>query len=258
MRKTLVGTMLGVALLLGYTPQAEAGALLRISTGAFLASCDNTQAIGPGNCGAGFVTVANSSNITFAGPVTGYSVGSISVSGNQPGTPTAGNVLDVKFAISHISGADDLTVDFGGNNFTLPVGPGLLLSAADSGSFGESAATDLLNFQSWGRATNDLVVPTGTATAIAPPCIPGSGLTTSCSTVTADVPFNRGAGPYALTGREVLHLALGELPATVNATVAANAQPSVVPEPTSLLLFGTGLMGLAARARRRMRKGSVR
>ncbi len=260
MRKTFLGTMLGVALLLGYTPQAEAGALLNISTGAFSVACNNTLAFSATNCsaGAGYVTVANSSSIFFVGPITGYTVGNISVTGNQPGTPTAGNVLDTKFAVSHISGVDDLTVDFGGNDFSLPAGPGLFLSASDSGTFGQSAATDVSNFQAWGRATNDLVVPGGTATAIAPPCIPGAGLTTSCSEVTSDVPFMRGAGNYALTGREILHLALGELPATVNATVAANAQPSgVVPEPTSLLLFGTGLMGLAARARRRMRKGSV-
>ena len=255
MRKTFL--VLGVALLFGYAPQAEAGALLNISTGAFSATCNNTLALTATNCGAGFVTVANGSSIVFAGPITGYNVASISVTGNQPGTPTAGNVLDSKFAVSHVSGVDDLTVDFGGNDFALPAGPGLFLSASDSGTFGESAATDVANFQAWGRATNDLIVPGGTATAISPPCIPGAGLTTSCSTVTADVPFLRGAGNYALTGREVLHLALGELPATVNATVAANAQPqTLVPEPTSLMLFGTGLMGLAARARRRMRKGS--
>ena len=260
MRKTFLGTTVAVALLL-LTPRAEGGALLAISTGGvFSVSCDNTLAFSATNCSAaaGFATAVNSNTIVFTGPVTGYSVGSISVTGNQPGNPTAGNVLDVKFAISHISGVDDLTVDFGGSQFTQPVGPGLFLSASDSGSFGQSAATDFLNFQAWGRATNDLIVPGGTATAISPPCIPGAGLTTSCSTVSPDVAFNRGAGPYALTGREVLHLALGELPATVNATIAANATPSgVVPEPTSLLLFGTGLMGLAARARRRMRKGSV-
>ena len=259
MRRTFVGTMLGVALLLGYTPQVEAGALLNISTGAFSVSCNNTLAFSGTNCSAaaGYLTVANSSSIFFNGPITGYQVTNISVGGNQPGTATAGNVLDSKFAITHVSGVDDLTVDFGGNDFSLPAGPGLFLSASDSATFGQSAATDVANFQSWGRATNDLIVPTGTATAISPPCIPGAGLTTSCSTSTADVPFMRGAGNYALTGREVIHLALGELPATVNATVAANAAPTVVPEPTSLLLFGTGLMGLAARARRRMRKGSV-
>jgi len=258
MRSTLLATMLGIALLLGYTPQANAGALLRISTGAFSATCDNTQAITATNCGAGFVTVPNSSSITFAGAITGYNVGAISVTGNQPGSNTAGNVLDTKFAVSHISGVDDLTVDFGGNNFTLPVGPGLFLSASDSGTFGESSATDVANFQAWGRATNDLIVPTGTATAISPACIPGAGFTTSCSEVTTDVPFMRGAGPYALTGREVLHLALNELPATVNATVAANSQPqTLVPEPSSLIFFGTGLMGLAAKLRRRMRKDTV-
>jgi hypothetical protein len=256
MRTTFVGTVLGLALLLGSAPQAGAGALLRISTGGFTATCDNTLAIGPTNCGAGFTTVANSNNITFSGPITGYTVNSIMVSGNQPGDPTVSNVLDSKFAVTHISGVDDLTVDFGGNNFTLPVGPLLSLSASDSGTFGSSVATDVLNFQAWGRATNDLVVPTGTATAISPPCIPGAGTTTSCSTVTADVPFMRGATPYALTGREILHLAIGDLPTTVNSTVAATGQPqTLVPEPTSLLFLGTGLMGLAARVRR-MRKGS--
>ena len=40
-----MGTVLGLALLLGYAPQAGAGALLRITTGGFSATCDNTQAI---------------------------------------------------------------------------------------------------------------------------------------------------------------------------------------------------------------------
>jgi len=259
MRRTCVGTMLGVGLLLlGYTPQAEAGALLTISTGGFSASCNNTLAISGSNCGAGFVTALNSNSIVFAGAITGYQVASIGVTGNEPGTPAAGNVLDTKFAVSHISGVDDLTVDFGGNDFSLPAGPGLFLSASDSGTFGQSVATDLLNFQAWGRADNTLVVPGGTATAISPPCMPGTGLTTSCSESTTDVPFLRGAGNYSLTGRQVLHLALGELPATVNSTVAANSQPqSLVPEPTSLLLLGTGFAAIAARARRRIRKGSV-
>jgi len=249
--------MLGVGLLVGYTPQAEAGALLTISTGGFSAACNNTLAISGSNCGAGFVTVANDRTITFTGAIPGYTEGLISVTGNQPGTATAGNVLDAKFAVSHISGTDDLTVDFGGNDFSLPTGPGLFLSASDSATFGSSTATDVANFQSWGRADNTLVVPTGTATAISPPCIPGAGTTTSCSEATSDVVFMRVAGNYALTGREILHFAVGDLPASVTATVAANAQPqTLVPEPTSLILFGTGLLGAAARARRRTRKGS--
>src|ERR1700745_1639965 len=100
MRNTFLGTMLGVALLLCYTPQAEAGALLNISTGAFSVACNNTLAFSATNCsaGAGYLTVANSSSIFFTGQITGYSVVNISVGGNQPGTATAGNVLDSKFA----------------------------------------------------------------------------------------------------------------------------------------------------------------
>src|SRR5215217_2384370 len=42
MRRTFVGTFLGLGLLLGYTPQAQAGALLTITTGGFTAACNTT------------------------------------------------------------------------------------------------------------------------------------------------------------------------------------------------------------------------
>lgn len=250
MRKTFVGTMLGLVLLLGYTPPSEAGAFLRISVGAsFSVICDNTQAIGPTNCSAaaGFVTATNSNNITFNGPISGYFVNSIIVSGNQPAA-TVGNVLATTVAITHISGVDDLTIDFGGSQFTFPVGPGLFLSASDSASFGlPAAATDVLNFQAWGRATNDLIVPGGTATVISPPC--GPGVAPSCATLLGDVPFNRGAGPYALTGRAIFRLAIGDLPANATNEVAAYSTPIQPPQCDAQISGNarnnTSLLGIA-------------
>ena len=250
MKRILTVSVMMVALFVaGYTPNAQAAAVMLISdsTGGS-ANCDNSQAFTAVNCGAGFITAANASAITFEGIVGGFNLGRVLLVGNQPGTPVAANVLDAKFNIIHTSGTGLLTIDFGGNGFTLPTGPGLFLSASTSASYGQSQATDNLAFQAWGKADNTLTVPGGTATAIAPNCIPGAGLTTACSTVTADIGFVRGGGPFSLTGRQVINQSTGDtLGASYTATVAANAQPTTVPEPTSFVLLGTGLLLLASR-----------
>jgi hypothetical protein len=151
-------------------------------------------------------------------------------------------VLSSTFSVLHASGTGNLQIDYGGNNFSLPAGPGLALSASASATWGQSQGTDVMNFQAWGRADNALIIPGGTATAIAPPCIPGAGMTTSCSEVTLDVPFARGAGNYSLTARQLItQSTLDTLGASYDGSVAATA----VPESSSLLLLGAGLTGAA-------------
>jgi hypothetical protein len=241
--------MLVALFVAGHTPSAQAAAVMLISdsTGGS-ANCNNSLAFSATNCGAGFTTAANANSITFQGIVGGFDLNRILMIGNQPGTPVAGNVLDAKFDILHTSGTGLLTIDFGGNGFDFPTGPGLFLSASTTGNYGQSQSTDQMAFQAWGKADNSLTIPGGTATVLAPACVPGAGLTTSCSTVTSDIAFLRGAGSYSLTGRQVITQSTADtLGANYAATVAANAQPTTVPEPTSFVLLGTGLLLLASR-----------
>ena len=241
-RVPYISLLIAALTVMGSSHAQAASILVFTDTAGGSVSCDNSLPIGPGNCGAGFTTVANSNFISFTGVVGGFTILAANVGGNQPGSPMAGNVLESTFSVLHASGTGNLQIDYGGNNFLLPAGPGLSLSASASGTWGQSQETDVMNFQVWGRADNALIIPGGTATAIAPSCVPGAGLTTSCSEVTLDVPFARGAGNYSLTARQIItQSALDTLGASYNSSVAATA----VPESTSLLLLGAGLTGAA-------------
>ena len=243
------------ALMVAFSTSANAAALLSFSdTSGGSVSCDNSQAFTATNCSAaaGFTTVANSSFISFTGSVGGYIILAANVGGNQPGSTVAGNVLNSTFNVLHSSGTGNLMIDYGGNNFSLPAGPGLFLSASASATWGQSQATDVMNFQAWGKADNTLTIPGGTATAITPACVPGAGLTTSCSEVTVDVPFVRGAGNYSLTARQIITESSGDtLGASYDSSVAANSQPVVAPEPGTVILLGSGLLLMAFHRRAR-------
>jgi hypothetical protein len=230
-------------LVLCTVPQAQASSFMRINVDGTILTCDNSVA-----CGAGFTTAIGSNTIQFNGTINGVVFGGgdvqgIQLVGNSPGNSMIAFILDTKTNISNQSGIPHtVTIDVGQSNFTQPIGTGFL-SASQSANWTVSLAGDSQGMIAWLRNTNDFVIPGGTAVANSPMCISPGGLSQSCNSLTPDVATGPIA-PYALTSREVLIMSPGTI-FSGNGTVTLTAEPIRAPEPSSLLLLGTGILILA-------------
>jgi hypothetical protein len=245
-KRTMVTVLGSAALLVAVSPTAKADAFLSLQNGATLLSCNNSTAAGVAACtAAGFTTVLGSNGIAFAGAVGGYAVFDLSLTSNSPGTPALGFATDTKTAVANISGgATALTVLFAVNNFALPAGSPLALSASQAATFVSAAAGSSQNFFGWGNSLNTLGAGPGNGVLVTTPdCVnPASAPpANACSSAGVPVVFNR-AGNFALNGREIINLNQGGV-SNFQGTIAVTP-PSVVPEPGSLVLLATGLFGL--------------
>lgn len=216
---------------------------------------------------AGFVTSGASAltidDFADVGNVT-TSIFVTSVSGEMDAVGIVGGERDV--TVSHLVGTADTSVTFGGGNATLAEGPnGSLVIVYDGNDDDGGTALDpvglgmdfteggshfglLLPLVSSNPAVSMVLTATSGATAISEVTLPAS---TGGDIIVNFVDFiQTGATPADFTNLGSLTLTVPQDGSPTNLTLGGGSLfRTVVPEPSSGLMLGLGLLGLALRRR---------